>query len=289
MEPLFVATEPFDPTCVGWEGYMSGCQISQLREVVSLDGLLCPSLLVPEEDYGCYKDLDSLIDEIAGIPEYNLLCVYHEPKGPPPPYRGSVTFELLGYDLIEADDWIGGISALTNCPPGFPKAFANSELSTKGLIESYERAREVQRELRRHYYPQEPHADCDIWSIARALEKRHRSVFSRLSGEPAQYEQDREFVLCKQKKSDDYRKYLELEKRYLELMDLKREYERLVDVMSKGNNSKERYKSKRKLKQEIKTLRGQLEGTVLEGRAYRATKTILPTPLPLLWKRHYEA
>ena len=104
------------------------------------------------------------------------------------------------------------------------------------------------------------------------IKEQHRGglSFSRVTGESAQYDLDREFVLRKQKEFDDYRKYLEL-------MNLKIEYERLVGVMSKGNNSKERYKSKRKLKQEIKTLRGQLEGTIFEGRAYRAAEIIYLT------------
>jgi hypothetical protein len=69
-------------------------------------------------------------------------------------------FEFAGFDLLEAD---GTTSALTNCG-GFPLAFDNSELSSKGLIESYERAAAVHRALLATY-PQEPHAACDLWAV----------------------------------------------------------------------------------------------------------------------------
>jgi hypothetical protein len=56
-------------------------------------------------------------------------------------------------------------SALTNCG-GFPKAFANSELSRWGLLPTLGRAREVQRALRKNY-PSEHHADCNVWALYR--------------------------------------------------------------------------------------------------------------------------
>jgi hypothetical protein len=56
-------------------------------------------------------------------------------------------------------------SALTNCG-GFPGVFANSELSSCGLLGDLDRAREVQAKLR-SAYPDEPHADCDVWAVFR--------------------------------------------------------------------------------------------------------------------------
>jgi len=68
----------------------------------------------------------------------------------------SLPFELLGYDLIEDRT---GISALSNCGGGFPAAFADDEITKCGLIRSFERAKEVQRQLPRDY-SKEPHAYC---------------------------------------------------------------------------------------------------------------------------------
>jgi hypothetical protein len=68
----------------------------------------------------------------------------------------------LGYDLVDVQH---SASALSNCG-GFPHAFSNEELTSKGLLASHARAVEVQAALRRHY-PQEPHADCHVWAIFR--------------------------------------------------------------------------------------------------------------------------
>ena len=76
----------------------------------------------------------------------------------------SLNFEILGYDLVDVQ---ASASALTNCG-GFPEVFENSELSSKGLLTSCTRALEVQSELRRRY-PGQPHANCHVWAIFRAL------------------------------------------------------------------------------------------------------------------------
>lgn len=57
-------------------------------------------------------------------------------------------------------------SALTNCG-GFPDVFDNAEISSKGLLTSYDRAIEVQAALRRPY-PDEPHANGHVGAVFRA-------------------------------------------------------------------------------------------------------------------------
>ena len=49
---------------------------------------------------------------------------------------------------------------------GFPDVFDNRELSSKGLLTSFTRAVQVQSELRAKY-PDEHHADCHLWAVAR--------------------------------------------------------------------------------------------------------------------------
>ena len=138
--------------------------------------MLCPTLLpeikpgywphIVNEDFmlNFFIDLDFLLEQVAGVPDRNLLCVYRNPASPPPPCTGSVGFEFLGYDLVDVQ---GGASALTNCG-GFPNVFANGELSHQGLITSHARAFEVQAALRARH-PSEHHADCHVWAISRAL------------------------------------------------------------------------------------------------------------------------
>jgi hypothetical protein len=61
MQPLFIAKRPFDPTVgTGWDRYVAWSGLHQLREVVSLDTILCPT--VPEQltatdwDYNVHAD-----------------------------------------------------------------------------------------------------------------------------------------------------------------------------------------------------------------------------------------
>ena len=177
MQPWFIATERFDSSYgESWDKYISRFGLGHLEEVVSLDPMLCPTVLphrkdeywphIVHEDFmlDFFTDLAFLLEQVPDIHECNLLCVYRNPEGPPPPYEGLVAFELLGYDLVDVE---GGASALTNCG-GFPDVFANSELSPKGLLTSHARAVQVQAGLRARY-PEEHHADCHVWAISRAV------------------------------------------------------------------------------------------------------------------------
>ncbi|MFN0313946.1 MAG: hypothetical protein ACKVQA_02745 [Burkholderiales bacterium] len=178
MGPWFIAKQKFGPKSQeAWATYVRWSGLTQLDEVVSIDSTLNPVVLkemkshywpyVPNEHamFGLFADLGFLLKEIAQIPERNLLCVFLNPSEPPTPPQAPVRFEFLGYDLVEAG---GSISALTNCG-GFPGAFSNTELSCKGLLSSHARALDVQAKLRA-LYPEEHHADCDVWAIARSVE-----------------------------------------------------------------------------------------------------------------------
>lgn len=174
--PAYIATETFDPRDAHkWTGYVEWSGLNQLKELVSLDGMLCPSVLpvlkdcywphIVSEDYmlDYFTDLDFLLMETEDIAEFNLLCVYRNPTSDPVAPRSAKRFEMLGYDLIETD---GSISALSNCG-GFPDVFSNAELSSCGLISSRTQALEVQSQLR-NSHPEEPHANCNLWAIFRA-------------------------------------------------------------------------------------------------------------------------
>lgn len=177
MENWFIATERFTPADgESWKKYVAFSGLVHLDEVVSLDPMLCPTVL-PEikADYwphivnedsmlNFFVDLDFLLEQVSGVKAMNLLCVCRNPPIPAAPYEGAVKFELLGYDLVDVQ---GAASALTNCG-GFPDVFENSELSCKGLLTSHARALQVQSDLHARH-PDEPHANCHVWAISRRV------------------------------------------------------------------------------------------------------------------------
>jgi len=174
--PFYIAREQFGPNKGGeWNRYIKWSGLTQLHELVSQDGMLCPTVLpeikdeywphIVREDYMLFyfTDLEYLLKQVSGIAEKNLLCLFLNPTVQPIAPPAAVQFSFLGYDLIEVT---GDISALSNCG-GFPKAFDNSELNEVGLLSDLIRAREVQARLR-EFYPKEHHANCDVWAIFRA-------------------------------------------------------------------------------------------------------------------------
>jgi len=177
MQPWYIATETFTSRHEAWGKYIAWSGLTQLDEVVSLDPMLCPSLLpeikpefwphIVNEDFMLqfFVDLDFLLGQLADVTaDRNLLCVFCNPLGQPSLPPSSLRFEFLGYDLVDVQS---SASALTNCG-GFPDIFETAELSAKGLLPSRARAFEVQTQLRRKY-PDEPHADCHVWAIFRAV------------------------------------------------------------------------------------------------------------------------
>jgi hypothetical protein len=110
-----------------------------------------------------FTDVDYLRALVSNIQPKNFLCVFRNPTAHPA-VEVPKGFDFLGYDLADIQ---GSTSALTNCG-GFPEAFSNGELSEKGLLSSFERAKQVQNDLPR-LYPQESHANCHLWAISRGV------------------------------------------------------------------------------------------------------------------------
>ncbi|HEY6256993.1 MAG TPA: hypothetical protein VIY51_14495 [Xanthobacteraceae bacterium] len=175
MQPWFIATKKFDPSSgPAWQEYLECSGLSQLDELLSLDPVLCPTVLpdikdtywphIVNEDFmlNFFLDLDFLLEQASGIAEKNVLGVFRNPPSPVP--SGLPHFGFVGYDLV---DVTGSASALSNCG-GFPEVFANAELSPQGLLKSHARAVEVQARLR-ELYPTEDHADCHVWAIFRLI------------------------------------------------------------------------------------------------------------------------
>jgi hypothetical protein len=177
MEPWFMATEKFGPwNGPSWTNSISRSGLNQLEEVVSLDPMLCGTVLpeikpeywnyIVNENFmlNFFTDLEFLLREAAAVQDKNVLGVFRNPPDDPFVSGQPIHLEFLGYDLM---DVIGSASALTNCG-GFPKAFSNAELTGKGPLASRKRAFEV-RDVLRRFYPEDPHADCHVWAIFRAV------------------------------------------------------------------------------------------------------------------------
>lgn len=178
---FFTAIERFDAANGDrWRDYCEWAKIPALREVVSLDQMLCPPVIdeYTEEDweyvgnaefsFGFFRNLDYLIGRIPSGRRANVLGVYRNPVSHidlAEEQTGGRPFAFLGYDLIED---MTGISSLTNCG-GFPRAFSNDELNEFGLVFSFARASEIQRVLNVEY-PDESHADCELYAIWRLEE-----------------------------------------------------------------------------------------------------------------------
>lgn len=175
MEIWFTARRKFGPGNPGWDEYIKWSGLSQLVEVCSLDTMLNLSLFqeLTAEDWqhnihedfciSYFREADYVMERLRSETEsINILGVAREPDHQP--RLADQRFVFCGYDLIGEGD----ISALTNCG-GFEKAFDNAQLSEMGLLDQYETARTVQDALRYHY-PDEHHADCNLWAIWR-LEK----------------------------------------------------------------------------------------------------------------------
>lgn len=173
--PWYIAVQAFGPAAGDrWLDYVEWSGFNQLTELLSLDVLLCPSVieeLTPEDwehnlhaDFltDLFADLEYLLSRVQPSSTSNVLAVVREP-GPGSALAALPRFDFQGYDLIEVPGL--GISALTNCG-GFPLAFAPGELNPVGLLPSYDRARAVQAALRQHY-PAEPHAGTNLWAIWR--------------------------------------------------------------------------------------------------------------------------
>jgi hypothetical protein len=176
LQPWFIATESFDSRFgANWEGFKRQTTLEQLTELVSLDSMLCPSVLpdikpeywphMVDEDFMLqfFTDLPFLLSKISEFDGTNLLCVFRNPSAHPVAPLDILPFRFLGYDLLEKQ---ASVSALSNCG-GFPDVFANQELNQFGLLMSHDRALEVQHNLS-NLHPEEPQADCDVWAIFRA-------------------------------------------------------------------------------------------------------------------------
>ena len=175
METLFAARRPFEPSAGdAWDRYVAWSGLSQLQEVVSLDTMLCPAapeaLTAADWEHNVHADhlvfffrsLDYLLKRVNGDGPLNILALLQNPTAADLTGVALGGFDFAGFDVVDVQ---GDVSALTNCG-GFNGVFENAELSELGLLTDLSRAHSVRGALRVQY-PQEPHAECDVWAIWR--------------------------------------------------------------------------------------------------------------------------
>ena len=171
---VYTAVKRFDPeTRPDWAKFVGWSRLTQLREVVSLDDLLCPNLFreLTAEDWDhnvqadlkthLFRDADYVAARVAGHAA-NVLALIEEPSLDDVASFNDPRFAFCGFDLVEEQ---GGISALTNCG-GFDHAFVPADLSECGLLADHAKA-VVVRQLLKTKYPDNPHARCCMWAIWR--------------------------------------------------------------------------------------------------------------------------
>lgn len=163
-----------------WEKYIAWSKLTQLTELVSLDGMLNELSFEPnlqsEEDWkyivtdGDYvTDLFSsdkyVLEHVTNQKYFNFLAVIKDPTEDSGA-KINDEFEFVGYELLDEDY---GVSALTNCG-GFDETFKSGELNNYGLISGLQRAIEVKKDLVKNN-PEEHHADCNLFGVW-----RHKSI-----------------------------------------------------------------------------------------------------------------
>ena len=173
MPFMYSAVRRFDPSCgEPWQDFIKWSGLTQLREVVSLDSILCPRICeeLTEEDWRhnvqedhklhLFYDLEYLLGRAAGTQGVNILALMQNPTEDDVRSFSDDRFAFRGFDLMDLQL---GNSALVGCG-GFPKAFSPDDLSECGLLTDHAKASLVQKLLRKEY-PDCFDADCDVWAI----------------------------------------------------------------------------------------------------------------------------
>lgn len=176
----YTAVEPYGPHTKYGEGFSKYVEYSKfyhVKEIVSLDSMLCPALPVLEENKdwdkvvnedrmdNMYTDLDYVKHKVGEEPECNLLAVVREPDELSRKDKLG-DFEFIGYDLVDREMIA---SALTNCG-GFDESFNAEDLNKYGLLDERENAYRIREKLAINN-PDEHHADCWVFEVWRMKNK----------------------------------------------------------------------------------------------------------------------
>lgn len=171
---FYTIREPFDANHgEPWLNYLQWLGRTNLTQVVTLDGMLCPAVTLPTTDTdgqfvspefaGLFTDAAFVLERVAIFPKAVVLAALADPSPDEVLHFDDPRFAFAGYDLVDMD---GIASALLNCG-GFPNVFSPTELSIdSGLISSYDRAFEIREKLG-ELHSEDAHADCRVWALWR--------------------------------------------------------------------------------------------------------------------------
>lgn len=176
---LYTALERFTPgDGETWNKFIEWSKLTSIKEIISLDNMLCHSAVEEYSDtdwkyqseeittHGYFTELQHVINKKYDQKKIQIIALVRNPENEGWIIKLPEGFQFKGYDLIDDETLV---SALSNCG-GFPETFANSELNEYGLISMLDRAKEIRNRLKANN-PDESHADCEIYGLAR-LEKK---------------------------------------------------------------------------------------------------------------------
>jgi hypothetical protein len=180
MTFLYTARGTYDKTYdedgMSWDKYIEWSKLTQLTELVSLDGVLNEILVEPDYDNaddwnfihlveqyqtGFFTTLDFVFKRLKAKDKFNLLTVVLEPDQDCKNISIE-DYDFVGYDLLDQDF---GISALSNCG-GFDETFLPKDLNDKGLIDDFTKAYDIKKRLLENN-PYEHHADTNVIAVWR--------------------------------------------------------------------------------------------------------------------------
>jgi hypothetical protein len=164
-DPIFYIAKRFFPV----EEYERFSKIVNRAEIVTYDVMLCEIVdeygLSGSSPYAGEVDDLGILLQIPIKEDEQIIAYFENPTESHVLHTFDVYFEFCGYDLSEK---LTGISAVTNCGGMFDKAISYEKLNKYGLIDDYE-AVLLTRKLLDGLYPDESHAECEIYEIWRRL------------------------------------------------------------------------------------------------------------------------
>ena len=163
-EPIFYKAKRFFPN----KQYEEFSKIFNRAEIVTYDICLCENLTNAFDSFGIYVEGIRTWQPLLQTPlnpDEQIIAYYKNPTVNYEHRRLESNFEFCGYDL--AEDFTG-ISALTNCGNLFDRAISYEVLNKFGIINDYHEAFQV-RKLLSDFYPDECHAQCEVYELWRRL------------------------------------------------------------------------------------------------------------------------
>src|SRR3954470_17786939 len=113
MPVIYTAVERFGPASgERWRKFIEWSGLTQLREVISLDGMLCPSVFgeLTDEDWGhnvqedfligLFHDLDYLLGKLGGDDRADVLALMRNPTAAEVGSFTAPRFFFPGFDPV---------------------------------------------------------------------------------------------------------------------------------------------------------------------------------------------